>query len=209
MGGRQEKAVAKLLVATRNPGKAQEFKRLLQGVPFQITSLEEEGVAEEVEETGHTFEDNARLKARAYAELTGLFTLADDSGLEVDALGGGPGVKSARYGGLGLTDEGRVELLLKNLKDVPWEGRTGRFRCVIAVVRPSGEAETVTGAVEGVIQYAPKGSNGFGYDPVFYLPHLGKTTAELSLEEKNGISHRGQAARKAVELLKELAVHEP
>jgi XTP/dITP diphosphohydrolase len=209
LGGIQEKAVSKLLVATRNPGKAQEFKRLLRGIPFQITSLDEEGVAEEVEETGHTFEDNARLKARTYAELTGLLTLADDSGLEVDALGGEPGVKSARYGGLGLTDEDRVELLLRNLKDVPWEDRTGRFRCVIAVVRPTGEAETVTGAVEGVIQYSPKGSNGFGYDPVFYLPHLGKTTAELSLEEKNGISHRGQAARKAVELLKELAVHEP
>ena len=200
----REKTVAKLLVATRNHGKVQEFGGLLQGIPFQITSLDQEGVVEEVDETGETFEENARLKARVYAGLTGLLTLADDSGLEVDALGGEPGVKSARYGGPELTDEGRVELLLNNLKEVPWEDRTGRFRCVIAIARPSGQVETVTGAVEGMIQYEPKGSNGFGYDPVFYLPHLGRTTAELSLEEKNGLSHRGQAARKAVELLKTL-----
>ena len=205
----REKAVRKILVATRNRGKAQEFRGLLQGVPFQITTLDQEGVVEEVDETGETFEENARLKAETYAGLTGLLTLADDSGLEVDVLGGEPGVVSARYGGPDLTDEDRVELLLKNLKEVPWEDRTGRFRCVIAIARPSGQVETVTGAVEGMIQYEPKGTHGFGYDPVFYLPHLGRTTAELSLEEKNGLSHRGQAARKAVELLKKLEVHEP
>ena len=190
-----------LLVATRNPGKAREYEQLLRGIPFQVTSLDEIGLAEEVEETGSSFEENACIKARAYSALSGLLTLADDSGLEVDALGGEPGVKSARYGGLGSSDEDRVELLLKNLKDVPWEQRTGRFRCVIAIARPPGEVETVTGVVEGIIQYKPKGANGFGYDPVFYLPHLGRTTAELSLEEKNELSHRGQAAKKAVGLL--------
>ena len=190
-----------LLVATRNPGKAREFEQLLRGIPFQVTSLEEIGLAEEVEETGSSFEENACIKARAYAALSGLLTLADDSGLEVDALGGEPGVKSARYGGLDASDEDRVELLLKNLKAVPWEQRTGRFRCVIAIARPAGEVEMVTGAVEGIIQYKPKGTNGFGYDPVFYLPHLGRTTGELSLEEKNGLSHRGQAAKKAIGLL--------
>ena len=196
------KASPQLLVATRNPGKAREFRQLLNGIPFDVTSLEQAGIATEVEETGSTFEENACIKARAYASLSDLLTLADDSGLEVDALGGGPGVRSARYGGPDVSDEGRVELLLENLKDVPWEDRGGRFRCVIAIAWPSGEVRTVTGVVEGVIQNEPKGTNGFGYDPVFYLPHLDRTTAELSLEEKNGLSHRAQAARKAMELLK-------
>ena len=193
--------VGRLLIATRNPGKAKEYERLLGNVPLQVTTLDEVGFREEAEEPATTFEENAVIKARFYADHTGLLTLADDSGLEVDALGGDPGVKSARYGGPGYTDEGRVELLLENLKDVPWEKRSGRFRCVIAIVWPTGEARTVDGVMEGIIQYEPKGANGFGYDPVFYLPHLGKTTAELSLEEKNGLSHRGKAARKAVELL--------
>lgn len=191
----------KLLVATRNPGKVREFERLLRGIPFQVTSLQEEGVTQEVEETGDSFEENARIKARAYSALSGLTTLADDSGLEVDALGGEPGVKSARYGGPQLSDEDRVVLLLKNLEHVTWGNRGGRFRCVVAIAWPSGEVETVNGVVEGVIQYEPRGSNGFGYDPVFYVPRFGRTTAELSLEEKNGISHRGQAAMKARALL--------
>ena len=196
----------KLLVATRNPGKMVELRELLDGIPFQLTSLDDEGVADEVEETGATFEENARLKASVYASMTGLLTLADDSGLEVDALDGEPGVHSARYGGSGLSDEDRVELLLKNMKDVPWEKRAGRFRCIISILSPSRDLGMVTGVVEGIIQYEPKGDNGFGYDPVFYLPHLGKTTAELSLEEKNLLSHRGQAARKAAGLLKSTAL---
>ena len=194
----------KLLVATWNPGKVREYRELLRGIPFQFTSLEEVGVKEDVEETGASFRENACIKARAYSNLAGLLTLADDSGLEVDALDGDPGVKSARYGGPGLTDEERVELLLERLKDVPWEDRSARFRCVIAVLRPSGEAETVDGVVEGLVQYEPKGANGFGYDPVFYLPSLGRTVAELSLEEKNAISHRSRAAAKVVPLLESL-----
>ena len=192
----------RLLVATGNPGKLKEYNDLLRDLPLEVTSLEQVGISAGLEEVGSSFEENARDKARAYAALSGLLTLADDSGLEVDALGGAPGVKSARYGGPGLSDEQRVGLLLKNLKGVQWDDRSGRFRCVIAMAWPSGRVETVSGTVEGIIQYEPKGTGGFGYDPVFYLPHLERTTAELSLEEKNGFSHRGKAARKAVELLR-------
>ena len=197
--------VRKLLLATRNPGKVREFEQLLRGIPFQITSLEEEGVTQEVEENGASFEENACIKARAYAALSGLITLADDSGLEVDALGGEPGVKSARYGGPQLSDEDRVLLLLENLKQVAWNDRGGRFRCFIAIARPSGEVQTVNGVVEGIIQYESKGTNGFGYDPVFFVPEFGMTTAELSLDEKNGISHRGRAAMEARALLESMA----
>lgn len=194
----------RLLVATRNPGKSTEFERLLGDVSLEITSLDEVGCLEEPEETGDTFEENAVIKARFYCERTGLVALSDDSGLEVDALRGEPGVRSARYGGPGYTDEGRVDLLLRNLKDVDWEDRTGRFRCVIAIVWPDGEVRTVDGTMEGIIQYEPKGDNGFGYDPVFYLPHLGKTTGELSMADKNELSHRGKAAQKAVALLQRI-----
>ena len=201
---RNSRNTPRLLLATRNPGKAREFKELLDGIPFEVNSLDDVGLAEVVEETGSSFEENACIKAQRFAQLSGLVTLADDSGLEVDALGGGPGVMSARYGEHEATDEDRVALLLKNLKHVPWKDRTGRFRCVIAIAWPSGEARTVTGTVEGVIQYEPRGTNGFGYDPVFYLPPLGCTTAELPLEAKNRLSHRGEAARKAVAFLKEI-----
>ena len=191
-------ALPKLLVATRNPGKTREYAQLLRGIPYDAISLDEAGISEEVEETGDSFEENACIKARAYAALSGLLTLADDSGLEVDALGGGPGVRSARYGGEDVTDEERVTLLLKHLEGVPWEERTGRFRCVIAISSPSGEVNTVNGTVEGIIGYEPRGTNGFGYDPVFCLPHLDRTTAELSPEQKNDLSHRAEAAGKAV-----------
>ena len=196
----------KLLLATRNLGKIREYGELLKGIPFQMVSLAEAGVTEEVPETGDSFSDNACLKARGYASLSGLFTLADDSGLVVDALGGEPGVKSARYGDcLSYSDEDRVQLLLRNLEHVSWEQRMARFQCVIAVTWPSGEVRTVAGTVEGIIQYEAKGANGFGYDPVFHLPHLGVTMAEIPPEEKNRLSHRAQASRKAVALLKELA----
>ena len=179
------------------------MRDLLSELPFQVVSLDEVNVTEEIAETGDSFYENACLKARGYASLSGLLTLADDSGLVVDALGGEPGVKSARYGdSLSYSDEDRVRLLLRNLRDVPWEQRGARFQCVIAIVGPSREIQTVAGTVEGVIQYEPQGSNGFGYDPVFYLPNLGVTMAQLPTEEKNKISHRAQAARKAVALLK-------
>ncbi|MCZ6866125.1 MAG: XTP/dITP diphosphatase [Dehalococcoidia bacterium] len=193
----------KLLLATRNPSKARELAQLLGELPFKLISLEEAGISETVEETGSTFEENAVIKAKAYVSLSGLLTLADDSGLEVDALGGRPGVLSARYGSPELSDEERLDLLLQELKDVPWEKRTARFRCVIALAWPSGEVRTVEGIVEGVIQYKPEGFNGFGYDPIFHLPDRCCTTAQLPTTEKNLISHRGQAARAAEAILKE------
>ncbi len=196
----------KLLVATGNPGKLREVSQILTGLPFEVLSLQDLDISMEVEETGTTFADNAILKAEAYCDRAGVLTLADDSGLVVDALGGRPGVRSARYGGEGLTDEQRVELLLREMADVPWEERTARFRCVIALAWPEGRLETAEGVVEGIIQYEPEGSNGFGYDPVFHLPERGCTMAQLETSDKNRISHRGQAVRKAAKLLMELGV---
>jgi XTP/dITP diphosphohydrolase len=201
----------KLLIATRNPGKLREYRQLLQGVPFTLVSLEDVGIAEEVEETGQSFQENAWLKARASAALcrgrfeTCPYVLGDDSGLEVDALAGQPGIHSARYGGNpSASDLDRVELLLRKLEGVPWERRTARFRCVIAIAYPNGVGVSVAGAVAGMIQYQPEGTDGFGYDPVFYLPSYGQTMAQLPLEEKNWISHRADAARKAVAALRSL-----
>jgi XTP/dITP diphosphohydrolase len=197
----------KLLIATHNSGKMREYRQLLRDAPFELVSLDDLGITEEVEETGDTFEENARLKALAYARLSGMLTLSDDSGLEVDALNGEPGIRSARYGGdANATDQDRVRMLLSNLEGVPWEKRTARFRCVIVISRPKGDDASVVGSVAGMIQYRPEGNEGFGYDPVFYLPSYGQTMAQLSLEEKNRISHRSDAARKAVTALQRIAV---
>jgi XTP/dITP diphosphohydrolase len=193
--------VPKLLLATNNPGKARELTALLQGVPFIITTPQEEGFALEVEETGATFEENAVLKATAFARSSGLLALADDSGLEVDALGGEPGVLSARYAGPEATDEERVRYLLGKLDGIEWSRRDARFRSIIALAEPGGDVQLFEGACDGVIAFEPNGADGFGYDPVFYVPALGKHMAELDLAEKNRISHRGEAARKAVEYL--------
>jgi len=195
-------AAARLLLGTNNPGKVREYRELLQRVPFTIITPASENLDGEVDETGSTFEENALLKARHFAQASGLLTLADDSGLEVDALNGEPGIRSARYGGPGLTDEQRVTLLLSETSEVPWERRTARFRCVIALVWPSGDEATVAGSCEGYIAHEPKGTNGFGYDPVFFYPDLDRTFAELDSATKHRLSHRGQAARKAVERLR-------
>ena len=195
----------KLLLATNNPGKARELALLLEGAPFTIVAPAEEGIALEVEETGATFKENAALKARAFAEAGGLLSVADDSGLEVDALGGEPGVMSARYAGPQASDADRVQYLLSKLEGIEWNRRGARFRSVIAVAAPMGEVRLFEGVCEGAIALRPRGTGGFGYDPVFYVPSLGKLMAELSMEEKNGISHRGQAARKAVEYLSDPA----
>ena len=197
---------SKLLLATNNSGKARELAVLLEGVPFIVTTPQEEGIALEVEETGATFEENAAIKARAFAKASGLMALADDSGLEVDALGGEPGPLSARYAGPDASDEDRVRYLLSKLESIKWDMRGARFRSVIAVAKPEGTLELFEGTCEGVIALSPKGAGGFGYDPVFYVPSLGKLMAELTMEEKNGISHRGSAARKAVEYLKNAVV---
>ena len=182
----------KIIAATKNKNKLREFGEILKG--FEIISQEEAGIDIDVEETGTTFEENSRLKAEAIFKATGIPAIADDSGLCVDALDGAPGVYSARYGGEGLDDEGRVQRLLKNMENVPDEKRTARFVCVITMVS-SGGVITARGECEGVINHAPKGKNGFGYDPVFYMKEYGKTTAEMSPDEKNAVSHRGKALK--------------
>ncbi len=195
----------KLLIATHNQGKVNEYRALLGGLPVELVSLDELGITEDVAETGETFHENAWLKAHAYSRLGGLLTLSDDSGLEVDALGGQPGVHSARYGGeLCRSDGERVSLLLSNLADVPWNRRTARFCCCIALCEPEGVEVSVVGSVAGMIQYEPRGTEGFGYDPVFFLPSFSRTLAELSLEEKNRVSHRADAAYRAMEALRRL-----
>ncbi len=192
----------KLLLATNNKGKVREYKHMLQDLPFELVSLAELGINTEVDESGESLEENARLKATTLARESQLLTLADDSGLEVDVLGGEPGRLSARYAGEGASDEDRINYLLARLKDVPEKKRSARFRCVIALAQPDGEVELCQGECRGVIALEPRGEEGFGYDPIFYLPQLGKTMAELSLEEKNKVSHRGRAAREVIKLLR-------
>jgi XTP/dITP diphosphohydrolase len=195
----------KLLLATTNAHKAHELASLLGDVPFVLTTPQEEGLSLEVEETGTTFEENAALKALAFAKASGLLSLADDSGIEIAALGGAPGIYSSRYAGPDVTDEGRVQFLLDKIKDVPDGKRQGRFRCVVAIAGPEGDVSFFQGTVEGVITFEPTGENGFGYDPIFFLPDRGCTTAQLAPEEKNRISHRGQAARAASKALRQMA----
>ncbi len=195
--------MTKLLLATNNPGKVHEYRTLLQGLPYELVTLAEMGMAPPSED-GESLEENARLKASTCARQSHLLTLADDSGLEVDALGGEPGVLSARYAGEGASDSDRVSYLLSRLKDVPPPERSARFRCVIAIATPEEMVELCSGECHGFITLAPKGELGFGYDPIFYLPETGKTMAELTLEIKNRVSHRGQAARKAYQVLEGL-----
>jgi XTP/dITP diphosphohydrolase len=194
----------RLAIATRNEGKLREFKRLLEGVEFELFTLDDLGVDFDAEETGDTFEANARSKAQDYAEASGVLTLADDSGLEVDALDGAPGVYSARYAGEHGDDEANNDLLLANLADVASGERTARYRIVIALTDPSTmETVTVEGACEGEIGYERQGSNGFGYDPLFYVPQRQKSMAELTADQKDALSHRGIAARKIAVLLRQ------
>lgn len=199
----------KLLVATHNPGKVREYRELLAGLPLEVTYLDAEGITLEVEETAATFAGNAILKATTYARLTGLWVWADDSGLEVDALGGAPGVYSARYAGSGASDADRYRKLLDALAEVPWDRRTARFRCTVALAAPGEDTRTADGACEGIIAFGPAGSNGFGYDPVFYLPEHGLTMAQLTPEIKNQISHRGRAAQAAAMVLEEMLAVQP
>jgi XTP/dITP diphosphohydrolase len=190
-----------LLIATTNKGKVAELTALIEDLPFRVISLDD--LLERyppVEETGSTFVANALLKADYFHQQTGLLTLAEDSGLEVDALGGRPGVYSARYGGEGLTNSERIQLLLGELKDVPEEKRSARFLCSIALV---GEnlRQTFEAQRDGKIALEPRGSEGFGYDPIFIDSELGCTFAEISMEEKASRSHRGKAFRQASEFL--------
>jgi len=182
-----------------------EYRSLLQDLPYELVTLAEQGITTIVSEIGGSLEENARLKATLLAAESQLLALADDSGLEVDALGGEPGRLSARYAGENASDKDRVNYLLLRLKGVPREKRSARFRCVIAIATPDGEVEFCSGECQGFITFEPRGEQGFGYDPVFYLPELDKTMAELPLEIKNQVSHRGQAARKAYQLLTQFA----
>lgn len=195
----------KLLVATHNPGKLREYDIIFDGLSLDLATLDDVGIEEDVEETGDTFAENALLKARAYAEMSALPTLADDSGLVVDALDGFPGIKSARWHG--PTDADRTRGLLEKLEDVPWTRRRARFVCVAAVVLPDGRTLTGRGTVEGRITFAPRGSGGFGYDPVFYIDEAGCTMAELEPEHKNRLSHRGRAAQALRPTLERLTTH--
>jgi len=193
-----------LLVATHNTGKVREYRELLVRLPLEVTYLDAQGIALEVEETGATLAENAVLKARTYADVSGLWAWADDSGLEVDALGGAPGVLSARFAGPGSSDAGRYRKLLDSLAGVPWSQRSARFRCVVAIATPAGDVRVAEGTCEGIIAFGPVGQNGFGYDPVFYLPEHGATMAQLAPDLKNTISHRGRAARAALIPLQDL-----
>ena len=193
--------MSKLLLATNNQAKVGEYRRLLQGLRLELVTLAEEGISTIVDEVGGSLEENARLKAATLAAESGLVALSDDSGLEVDALNGEPGPLSARYAGEGASDEDRVKYLLSRLKDIPWSKRSACFRCVIALAVPGGQVELCTGQCQGLIAFEARGEHGFGYDPVFYLPELGKTMAELPPEIKNEVSHRGQAARKVQRVL--------
>ncbi len=191
--------MADLLIATRNPGKAREFAEIFADLGLRLRTLDELGIGEEIEETGSTFEENARLKAEGYLRLGGLPTLADDSGLEVAALNNAPGVYSARYGG--VSGRAQLDYLLKQMEQIPFHQRLARFVCVIALARPGGDTEFVEGTLPGVIEHELRGTGGFGYDPLFYVLDEDKTLAELPLARKNAISHRAEAARAAREVL--------
>ena len=196
----------KLLLATNNQAKVREYKSLLQNLPFELVTVADQGISIIINEEGESLEENARLKATVLAAKSQLPALADDSGLEVDALGGEPGRLSARYAGESASDRDRVNYLLARLEGVPWEKRSARFRCVIAVATPEGRMEFCSGECRGFITFAPKGEYGFGYDPIFYLPELDKTMAELPLELKNLVSHRGKAARGVSQVLERLGL---
>ncbi len=190
---------ARIIVATANPGKLVEFATALAPQGFEVVGLDALDDRTPVEETGDTFEANARLKAEGYSARTDLPVLADDSGLEVDALGGEPGVHSARYGGPELDDRERYRLVLEKLQGVPEKQRTARFRCVLALARAGKTLAVFDGVVEGRITDAPRGDGGFGYDPVFFHPGIGQAFGEISRKEKETLSHRGQAIRRFIE----------
>ncbi|MCL2281103.1 MAG: XTP/dITP diphosphatase [Dehalococcoidia bacterium] len=195
----------KLLLATNNHGKLEELRVLLANVPFELVSPSQIGLLLDVDEYGKTYATNANIKAKSFAKSSGLLTLADDSGLEVEALNNAPGVHSARYAGLGASDAQRIDYLLLKLKDVPFDKRLARFVCFIAISYPNGNTHLCSGSCRGTITTAPHGTGGFGYDPVFYFCKFGKTMSELSAEMKNRISHRARAAARASRILAKMA----
>lgn len=185
----------KIIFATGNQGKMKEIREILADLDAEVLSLKDAGIQADIVEDGKTFEENAKIKAKAICELTREIVLADDSGLEIDYLNKEPGIYSARYMGEDTSYRIKNANLIERLEGVPDEQRTARFVCAIAAAFPDGTVKTVRGTMEGRIGYEEKGENGFGYDPIFYLPEYGCTSAELSMEEKNKISHRGRALR--------------
>ena len=195
----------KLIFATSNQDKMREVREILKDLDVEILSLKESGIDVDIVEDGQTFEENALIKARVIRDLTGCLVLADDSGLEVDALNKEPGIYSARYAGVDTSYDIKNNLLLERLQGVPDEKRTARFVCAVAAAFPDGSTEVVRGTIEGIIGHEIAGENGFGYDPIFYLPEYGCTTAELSPEKKNELSHRGNALREMRKIMEKKA----
>lgn len=194
----------KFVVATKNKGKLKEIAEILKGLSYEVVSMEDVGVSNDIEEYGSTFEENALIKAREVAALTGEMVMADDSGLEVDYLNGAPGIYSARYAGEGATDTDRNQKLLGELENVPQEKRTARFVSAIAVVFPDGRNFIVRGTCDGIIGLEPWGDHGFGYDPLFFMPEYGMTVAEMEPALKNKVSHRANALQQMLERLKQV-----
>lgn len=198
--------MVKIIFATGNKGKVSEIREILKDLDAEVLTMKEAGIDIDVDENGTTYEENALIKARAVMEASGCLTLADDSGLEIDYLGKEPGIHSARYMGHDTSYDIKNQSFLDKLEGVPDEKRTARFVCAIAAVFPDGKEEVVRATMEGRIAHEIAGGNGFGYDPVFYLPERGCTSAEISSEEKNEISHRGKALRLMRDRLVELGV---
>ena len=196
-----QQMMQKLLIGTTNIHKIQEFTSIFANLPYLITNPRIENINLKVDENGISFSENALTKAKSYCESSQMISISDDSGLEIDALDGNPGIYSARYGGIKLNDEDRVKLILKEMSEVPKEKRQARFRCAIALAWPSGKILIREGTLEGIIEFTPKGCNGFGYDPILYLPKYNKTVAQLDSKQKNNISHRATAAKKILQHL--------
>lgn len=192
-----------VIIASGNQGKLKEFKELMKELPVEVKSLKDFPEVADIVEDGVSFVENAYIKAKAVFDATGCLSIADDSGLEVDALNGAPGIYSARYAGEGKDDQANNEKLLQELNEVPKEKRGAQFHCAIVAIDQKGKRYDAEGIVRGEILRAPQGKNGFGYDPLFYIEEFGRTTAELSMDEKNKISHRGKAVRQIVEILKQ------
>ncbi len=194
----------RLIFATGNKDKMKEIRMILGDLDYEILSMKEAGITADIVEDGKTFEENAQIKAKAISKLANCLVLADDSGLEVDYMDKQPGIYSARWMGEDTSYDIKNKKIIENLEGVPDEKRTARFVCAVAAAFPDGRVITKRGTIEGIIGYEQRGENGFGYDPIFFLPEYGKTTAELSPEEKNKISHRGRALEQIKEELKKL-----
>lgn len=202
-GKREEKKMERFLVASKNQDKIHEIREILSGFPFEIVGMESIGIHTDIVEDADSFEGNALIKASTIHKEVGGYVMADDSGLCIDALDGAPGIYSSRFCGVDSTYPEKFEKIWEMLKDVPKDKWTAHFVCAIAVVRPDGSHFVVKEQCDGVLLSEPRGENGFGYDPIFFVPEIGKTTAEISDEEKNAISHRGKALRSMLAILKQ------